>query len=219
MTPIETRLLIPATAVDGWAWLDAALARAAEKAGVSVQSEKATGPYRCYRYSQLSAAELKPLADYALLRGGEGVWAQISDDDEITVRLGLQWLRPMGTHQPTFENTHPYYVAFSELCKILSWDEQYKAWWATSGYLQFNFHQTPGEPDGPWEWSERDEGSWIYVRVPLDLSILSVKDSTQEDMDRQAAANVRVVVERIARELHMAPPPFDRGAGLMTASN
>ena len=183
MAPADARLLIPAVDADRWPWLDGSLAHAANKAGVTLASGAMVGSYRSYRFSQLSAVELKPLVDYALLWGGEGVWARVSGENEITVGVGFDWIRPMGMDQPTIENPHPYFVAFRELCKLLAWDDRWKAWWATSGYAQFNFHQEQGDPQGPWEWNGE---SFVYIMVPLDLSILSVENPTQLEIERQA---------------------------------
>ena len=205
MAPAEARLLIPAVDADRWPWLDGSLEHAARKAGVIVDRSEMVGSCRTYRFNQMSAAELKRLADYALLRGGEGVWARVSGENEITVQVGFDWIRPMGIRRPTIENPHPYFVAFGELCKRLAWDQRWKAWWATSGYVQFNFHQEHGDPQAPWEWND---DSFIYIMVPLDLSILSAENPAQLEIERQALTNVRLVVGRLARQLGIAPPPL-----------
>jgi hypothetical protein len=205
MAPVETLLLIPAEEVNRWPWLDASLAHAASDAGVAVERGEMRGSYWTYHFRQLSAAELKPLADYALLRGGEGVWARVSGEEEITVQVGFDWIRPMGIGQPTIRDPHPYFASFRELCKRLAWDEHWKSWWASSGYVQFNFHQEAGDPNGPWKWNDDD---FVYAMVPLDLTILSIDSPTQQEIEEQALINVRLVVHRLAQELDIALPPL-----------
>jgi hypothetical protein len=205
MAPAEALLKIPTVEVNRWPWLDASLVHAAGRAGVAVDDAEMVGSYRTYRFSQLSAVELKPIVDYALMRGGEGVWARVSGENEITVQVGFDWIRPMGIHRPTIDSPHSYFVVFRELCKLLAWDERWKAWWATSGHLQFNFHQKDGDPEGPWEWND---GSFVYGVVPLDLSILTVENPTRLQIERQALLNVRLVLHRLAQRLDAAPPPL-----------
>ena len=203
MAQAEALLMIPAVEADRWPWLDRSLAHAAGRARVTVDAAEIVGSHRTYRFSQLSAAELKPFVEYALMRGGERVWARVTGENEITVQVGFDWIRPMGIHEPTIDSPHPYFVVFRELCKLLAWDEQWKAWWATSGYLQFNFHQKDDDPDGPWEWHD---GDFVYAMVPLDLSILTADNPTRLEIERQALSNVRLVLHRLAQRLAVAPP-------------